>query len=350
MKIHQNRENRNVNTYGADSYKNITHELPDGISQIYTIQSLCLILPFYNEQDNLSNLINSLIEYFSDTEVTLNILLVDDGSTDGSLAVAHHFSEQNNLIDYISFSRNFGKEAAIMGGLIECGNSFDAIAYMDSDGQHTPEDLAKLIEAAQPRNVDLVCGVRMERDYQTPTQRRLAKAFYKIFRAISNASIDEGAGDFNVLKMPVVKAIRQMNEPYPFMKGVVGWVGFKRKLVPIHIAPRSAGTAKSSTSRMFKLALSAILSFSSWPLRIWSAIGALSAVLAVAYLLVVLINTIVNGREVPGYASTLILLLGVGGLQLFSIGIVGEYVARIYETSKNRPRYIIAQRADKNEK
>ncbi len=252
-------------------------------------------------------------------------------------------------MEFISFSRNFGKETAIIAGLSECGDKFDAVAYMDSDGQHSAKDLAKLIESAQDPNIDLTCGVRSDREYQTPSQRLLANAFYVLFKRISHASIDKGAGDFNVLKMNVVKSIRLMHEQHPFMKGIIGWVGFRKRLIPIHIHSRTTGTAKSSTWKMLKLAFSAILSFSAWPLRAWSAIGATSAIIAVAYLSIIVIDTILRGRDIPGYASTVVLLLGIGGLQLLSIGIVGEYVARIYDASKNRPRYIIAQKSSKKE-
>lgn len=339
----------NVGSDRRAPYNQIAHELRKSAGTHNTIHSLCLVLPFHNEQENLANFTLELVQAFTDHDTMLHVLLVDDGSTDSSLSIAEKLSECHDQISYLSFSRNFGKETAIMAGLIECGDNFEAVGYMDSDGQHTVTDLLRLIEEAQSPDVDLVCGVRTDRDYQSPSQRRMAKAFYSIFRSISHAPIDEGAGDFNVLKMPVVQAIRQMTEPHPFMKGIVGWVGFRKKLVPINVAARAGGTPKSSTKKMLKLAFGAFISFSSWPLRVWSAIGMASSLLAVAYLLLVILKTMIFGVDVPGYATTIVLLLGIGGLQLLSIGIVGEYVARIYDASQNRPRYIIARKSKDNQ-
>jgi glycosyltransferase involved in cell wall biosynthesis len=277
------------------------------------------------------------------------VLLVDDGSTDNSLEVIRQMSEGCGAIDFISFSRNFGKEAAIMAGLTECGDDFDALAYMDSDGQHTARDLVRLLDELRRSDVDLVCGVRTSREYQTARQRMMTRVFYQLFRKLGDAPIDEGVGDFNVMRPKVVHALRKLREEYPFMKGLVGWVGFRKKLVPITIENRAGGVAKSSTRKMLKLAFGAILSFSSWPLRAWSAIGVCSALAAVAYLIAVIIQTAAFGRSVPGYATTVVLLLGLGGLQLISIGIVGEYVARIYDASKRRPRYLIGQRSERSD-
>lgn len=339
-------QKNNVESDRSASDQEVTQELRQSVGSHNTIHSLCLILPFHNEQENLADFVLELVQAFADGDTKLHILLVDDGSTDSSLPIAKKLSNCHNQISYLSFSRNFGKETAIMAGLIECGDNYDAVAYMDSDGQHTTSDLLRLVEEARSPTVDLVCGVRTDRDYQSPLQRRMAKAFYSIFRSISQAPIDEGAGDFNVLKMPVVQVIRRMTEPHPFMKAIVGWVGFRKKLVPINIVPRAGGTPKSSTTKMLKLAFGAFVSFSSWPLRVWSAVGMMSSLLAVGYLLLVVFNTMIFGIDVPGYATTIVLLLGIGGLQLLSVGIIGEYVARIYDASKNRPRYIIAQRSD----
>jgi len=306
---------------------------------------LTIILPFHNEAENIESLVLSIVREVASSGLSPRVFLVDDGSTDGSLSIARALALSDERISFISFSRNFGKEVALMAGILECGDDFDALAYMDSDGQHTAQDLLRLVEAARDPDVDLVCGVRSNRDYQTHRQQRMTRLFYRLFRSLSDAPIDEGAGDFNVMKPSVVNALRRLREDHPFMKGLVGWVGFRKKLVPIDIQRREGGVAKSSTPKMLRLAFGAILSFSSWPLRAWSAIGMGSAAIAVLYLVIVIVQTAVFGREVPGYATTVVLLLGIGGLQLLSIGIVGEYVARIYDASKGRPRYLIAERS-----
>lgn len=309
------------------------------------ITKITIVIPLHNEAENIKSVVSDVLESLSDQNVEPTAFLVDDGSTDGSLDVVRDLADEDPRVQFISFSRNFGKEAALMAGLRECGDDFDLLAYMDSDGQHTSPDLLRLIDAARPADVDLVCGVRTSRDYQTRRQQKMARAFYGLYRRLSDAPIDEGAGDFNVMKPKVVRALRQLREEHPFMKGLVGWVGFRKKLVPISIEPRAGGAPKSSTAKMVKLAFGAILSFSSWPLRAWSAIGMASAAVAVVYLAIVVIQTAIFGRDIPGYATTVVLLLGLGGLQLLSIGIVGEYVARIYDASKDRPRYIIARRS-----
>lgn len=305
---------------------------------------ITIVIPLHNEEENIKAVVEGLLQSLSQRGFEPTAFLVDDGSTDDSLAVVRKLAEEDARVRFISFSRNFGKEAAIMAGLSECGDDFDLLAYMDSDGQHTSSDLLRLIDAAQDPDVDIVCGVRTSRDYQTRRQQRMTRAFYRLYRRLSDAPIDEGAGDFNVMRPKVVRALRQLREEHPFMKGLVGWVGFRKKLLPINIEPRAGGSAKSSTKKMVKLALGAILSFSAWPLRAWSMIGMISALIAVTYLLIVVVQTVAFGRDIPGYATTIVLLLGIGGLQLLSIGIVGEYIARIYDASKNRPRYIIRER------
>ncbi|MEP1213727.1 MAG: glycosyltransferase family 2 protein [Marinobacter sp.] len=310
------------------------------------IKNIQLILPIHNEAANIAKLAKAILEALQKSSYSIKILIVNDGSTDGSNEVIAELSQKHSEISFISFSRNFGKEAALMAGVNECGNDFDLLAYMDSDGQHTPDDLLKLIVEAENSNVDLVCGARTDRDYQTPAQRFATSCFYKIFHLMSKEEIHEGVGDFNVFRPKVVFALRRLNEDHLFMKGLVSWVGFKKKIVPITVQPRANGTPKSSTLKMLKLALGAILSFSAWPLRAWSIVGISSSLVALAYLTFIVVKTAVYGTDVPGYASTIVLLLGLGGLQIFSIGILGEYIGRIYDSSKRRPRYIIAEKSD----
>lgn len=319
--------------------------MSDSQNVLNNIRRLKVIIPVHNEADNINGLVEGIFSCHQTLNLQVSVLLVDDGSTDTTAKIIKTMSAQDHRVDYISFSRNFGKEAAIMAGIQECGNDFDAIAYMDGDGQHTPAELCRLVIAADDPEIDLVCGVRADRGYQTAKQKLMANLFYSIFRLISNAQIDEGVGDFNVMKPGVVKSIREMRETHPFMKGIIGWIGFSKKLVSIEIKPRAGGQAKSSTYKMLRLALGAILSFSSWPLRAWSIMGCMCAALSVLYLIYTVINTCIYGIRVPGYATIVVLLLGLGGIQLFSVGILGEYIARIYEASKNRPRYIIANKS-----
>lgn len=311
-----------------------------------SISKVTVVLPLHNEAENIKAICIELLEELRSAGYVPKLLLVDDGSTDDSLRVVKILSSLYTEIEYLSFSRNFGKEAAIIAGLCEAGDDFDALAYMDSDGQHDPSDLIKMMRVAERTGADLVCGARVDRGYQTSRQRWLTTRFYKLFHILTEQRIEEGVGDFNVLRPKVVHALREMREAHPFMKGLISWVGFRREIVSIAIRPRAAGETKASTIKMTKLALSALLSFSSWPLRAWSLIGMTFALLAIGYLTWVVAATVAVGRDVPGYATTIVLLLWFGGLQLFSIGILGEYVARIYDASKGRPMYLIAERSD----
>lgn len=305
------------------------------------VSRVTVILPLHNEAENIKGVVDEVVTQLATAGYFAKIVLVDDGSVDGSLEVIREICSAQASVKYISFSRNFGKEIAILAGLNECGDDFDALACMDSDGQHAGEDLLNLLAAAESPTVDIACGVRSDRNYQTGSQRMMANAFYWLFRYLSDTRIETGVGDFIVMKPHVVKTLRQVREQNPFVKGLVGWIGFEKQLVPIKIRPRLSGDAKQSTSKMIRLAFRAILSFSSLPLRAWSVLGITSALLAALYLVFVVIQTAVYGKEVPGYATIVVLLLGLGGLQLLSIGMVGEYVARIHDASKMRPLYII---------
>lgn len=335
-----------INDDGHDTNESVTQKSIDvsshsGSSRLRVV----VILPFHNEEENIKPVSVEILTGLEKFGYEPRLFLVNDGSTDNGLAVVREISRNDARVNYISLSRNFGKETALMAGIAECGDNFDFLAYMDSDGQHQVSDLLKLLNVCNDENTDLVCGVRVSRNYQSPMQRTMARGFYKIFRTLCDTSIAEGSGDFNVMKPVVVNAMRSITEGHPFVKGIIGWIGFRRTLVPIEIKERVDGTAKSSTLRMFKLAWSAILSFSSWPLKVWSVIGISFALISILYLILVILSTILFGRDVPGYATTIVLLLGIGGFQLMSIGIVGEYLARVYDASKSRPRYLISERS-----
>jgi len=307
-----------------------------------------VILPLFNERTFIASHVAAVLAALTGAGYEARVLLVDDGSSDGSGEVAAQLSAEDSRVRYISFSRNFGKEAALMAGLAEAEPGYDVIAYMDSDGQHAPADLVRLVQEADSNDVDLVCGVRVDRNYQTPVRRWATGVFYGLFRLLTGSGIDPRAGDFNVLRPNVAEALLSLTEEHPFVKGLVAWVGFRRVSVPITIRQRGDGRSQSGILGMLRLAVGAVLSFSSWPLRAWSVLGAVWASLGLLYLVVVVVDTTINGRAVPGYASTIVLLLGFGGLQMLSIGVVGEYVARIYDASKGRPRYIIARRSPPN--
>lgn len=304
-----------------------------------------IILPVYNEKDSIRALCTEIIEVTRAAGHTPSILLVNDGSTDGTREEMRSLSADISCVSYISLSRNFGKEAALFAGMREAEDDFDVLAYMDSDGQHDPADLIRMLDIISGvKDVQIVCGARLDRSYQSHRQRWFALKFYQLYHLLSPHRIEEGVGDFNLLSVQAVKTLRELGETHIFMKGLVSWIGYEKVICPITIRPRTKGTPKSSWMKMFTLGFGAILSFSSWPLRVWSVIGISSALLALTYLVFVVLQTLIMGRDIPGYATVVVLILGLGGLQLFSVGILGEYIARIYDASKNRPRYIVAER------
>lgn len=342
--MNENPQHANIDGNGTDARQAASRDLTKTAAYSARLSKVIVLLPLHNEADNIKPVCLELLGALKREGYEPYLLLVDDGSTDQSLEIAAGLSALHPEISFIALSRNFGKEAAIIAGLNECGDDFDVLAYMDSDGQHAPDDLIRMIRTAEYEEVDLVCGARIDRSYQTPAQRWLTQGFYKLFRALTDQEIEAGVGDFNVLRPKVVQALRSLREDHPFIKGLIAWIGFDRKIVPIAVRPRAKGVSKRSTRKMARLAAGAFLSFSSWPLRAWSLAGMVSAAIALIYLIVVIIDTVTFGREVPGYATIVVLLLGLGGLHLFSIGVLGEYIARIYDASKSRPRYLIKRR------
>jgi len=336
----------NIKNNRAQSDETVLDNLSESGSVKHPIRSLVIVLPVYNEEDIIQQATSKVVSKLSDTKMDFRLLFVDDGSQDQTPNIVKAMSQDDSRIKYICFSRNFGKEAAILAGISEAGSDFDALIYMDSDGQHTPNDILKIINVAEKTGAEIVFGARVDRNYQTFLQKGFANLFYAVFHKLSKETIEKGVGDFNLLRPRAVTALRDMREDYPFMKGLVSWIGFHREIVPIEIQPRQGGQAKSSTVKMLSLALGALLSFSAWPLRAWSVVGICSALVALSYLIFVIIQTSLQGKDIPGYATIVVLLLGLGGLQLLSIGILGEYISRIYESSKNRPRYIISEKSD----
>ena len=343
--------NNNTRNFNVDQERDVSNDCAfqtlDGVDllQFKKIQSICVILPIYNEEENISFVSKDILSSLLESGYNAHILFVNDGSKDSSLGIIKYLCSQNPRIHYISFSRNFGKEVALMAGLQECRDHYDAIAYMDSDGQHTVDDLLMLIQHTESTGSDLTCGARSDRNYQNSIQRFLSNSFYNCFHFLTNQNIEKGVGDFNVMRSKVVLALCEFQERDIFMKGIISWIGFKREIVNIHIKDRKGGVSKSSTIRMIKLAISAIMSFSSWPLRLWSFVGFFSSFLSFVYLCFIIFQKIHYGINIPGYATIIVILLGLGGIQLLSVGIIGEYISRMYESSQNRPRYIISERS-----
>jgi len=271
---------------------------------------------------------------------SFEILFVDDGSTDRTLDAIREAHAADPRIRGISLSRNFGKEAALTAGLDSArGNG---VVPLDVDLQDPPEALPKMVAKWREGN-DVVYGVRDNRETDSLPKRLTADLYYRAHNWLSSDKIPEHAGDFRLLDRRVVEVIRRMPERNRFMKGLFAWAGFKQAAVSYHREERKVGQTKYNYWKLWTLAIDGITSASTVPLRVWSYLGAFVALGALGYAIFIIIRTLTSGIEVPGYASMMVAVLFLGGLQLLSLGVLGEYVGRILTETKGRPLYVVRE-------
>jgi len=305
---------------------------------------LSLVIPVKDEEVAIDACLARLVpilEAMNDPAArSFEILFVDDGSTDTTLEVIRKANAADHRIRGISLSRNFGKEAALTAGLDAARGM--AVVPLDVDLQDPPEALPKMV--AEWRNgFDVVYGVRDNRETDSLPKRITADFYYRAHNWLSNDKIPEHAGDFRLLDRRVVDVIRQMPERNRFMKGLFAWAGFKQAAVSYHREERKVGKTKYNYWKLWTLAIDGITSASTAPLRIWSYLGGFVALGALGYALFIIIRTLTTGIVVPGYASLMVAILFLGGLQLLSLGILGEYVGRILTETKARPLYVVRE-------
>ena len=272
---------------------------------------------------------------------SFEILFIDDGSTDGTLDVIRRANAADPRVRGISLSRNFGKEAALSAGLDYARGQ--AVAPLDADLQDPPEVLADMV-AKWREGHEIVYGVRNNRDSDTLPKRLTADLYYRAHNWLSDDKIPEHAGDFRLLDRKVVDVIREMPERTRFMKGLFAWAGFRTASVPYTRQPRQIGESKFNYWKLWTFALDGITSASTVPLRVWSYLGGIVALFAMGFAVLIAIRTLLFGVEVPGYASLMVAVLFMGGLQLLSLGVLGEYVGRILTETKRRPLYVVRDR------
>ena len=303
---------------------------------------LTIIVPVKDEQDAIGifvTRVRTVLESLDDpASSAFEILFVDDGSSDGSLAAIRLAHSADPRIRGLSLSRNFGKEAALSAGLDHARGR--AVVPMDVDLQDPPEALVGMV-AKWREGYDIVYGVRDNRDSDSFPKRLTADLYYRAHNWLSENKIPEHAGDFRLLDRKVVDVIRLMPERNRFMKGLFAWAGFRSASVTYTRAARTVGTTKFRYWRLWTLAIDGITSASTVPLRIWSYLGGVVALGALGYAVYIVIRTLTTTIEVPGYASMMVAILFLGGLQLLSLGILGEYVGRILIETKHRPLYVI---------
>lgn len=302
------------------------------------MKKISLIVPVFNEEESIFLFYNKISNILSIDNYTFEVIFVDDGSTDTTLACITSLNRQDPRIKAIEFSRNFGKEHALAAGLLAA--SGDAVIPMDVDLQDPPE-LVHVFLQKWEEGYDTVIGVRRKRTTDTWFKRKSATLFYRFFNKLCGDHLVDNAGDFRLLDRKCIDALNALPERVRFTKGMYAWIGFKQALVDYERPLRARGTSKWNGWKLWNFALDGITSFSSLPLRIWSYLGGCVAFIGFGYALWLVLRTLIWGVDVPGYASLMVVTLCIGGLILFSLGVIGEYLGRIFEEIKERPLFII---------
>ncbi|KXU91584.1 bactoprenol glucosyl transferase [Caballeronia megalochromosomata] len=303
---------------------------------------LSLVVPCYNEREVLPEFMQQVVPVLQGmSSMDYEVVFVNDGSRDGTLELLIGIARDHERIRVVDLSRNFGKEAAMTAGIDEARG--DVVVPFDADLQDPPEVIPRLV-AKWREGFDVVIARRVDRSSDTYLKRKSASLFYKFHNTISDIDLPENAGDFRLMSRDVVNALQRLTESRRFMKGLFAWVGFNTAVVEYTRRPRAAGKTKFSGWRLWNFALEGVTSFSTLPLRVWTYFGFVTAFVALSYAAFILIRTLIFGNPVPGYASIVTILLFLGGVQLVGIGVVGEYIGRIYIESKQRPVYLVQAR------
>jgi len=297
------------------------------------------VVPAYNEADNIGMTITAIAEEMIQLRRDFEIIVVDDGSRDATVAEAREMIGRYP-VRVICLSRNFGKENAITAGMKAARGK--ACIMIDADLQ---EPISYLKEFLQywDAGMEMVYGVRLHREDESYLKRKGANAFYWLLGKTTSVSIPPNARDFRLMDRKVVDAILSLPERNRFMKGLYSWVGFKSQAVPVIIDQRRSGKSKFNYKRLFDLALTGLTSFSDWPLRVWTGIGVLISMLSICYALMIAGRTLFFGSDVPGWATLTVAVCFLGGVQILSIGVLGEYLSRIFSEVKARPGHIVSQ-------
>lgn len=301
---------------------------------------LSLIVPCYNEQEALPLFYKEASKVLSNMRCDHEFLFINDGSRDGTLEIMKKLAAEDPHVFYYSFSRNFGKESAMYAGL--CNARGDYVAVMDADMQDPPSLLPEMVRILETGEYDSVATRRTDRTGEPPVRSWFSKRFYSLINRISDADIVDGARDFRLMTRDMKDAVLAMGEYNRFSKGIFGWVGFRTYWLPYENVERVAGETKWSFWKLFKYAIDGIISFSQTPLSISSWFGILMTVFSFLLLIFIVLRRLIFGDPVAGWASTICVIIFIGGLQLFCLGIIGQYLAKTYMEVKNRPHYIVS--------
>jgi len=297
-----------------------------------------LVVPVFNEEESIAVFLDATVPLLERDGVQFEIVFVNDGSRDNTFARLFDCSRTDRRLRIVNLSRNFGKEAALTAGIDHARG--DVLIPMDIDLQDPPELIATFV-ARWREGYDIVYGIRSARHADTAAKRLSAGWFYRVFNSMSPVRIPPNVGDFRLVDRRAVEVLRQLPERNRFMKGLFAWVGFNAVGVPYERPERAAGTSKFDFWRLWNFAIDGVVSFSTAPLRAWFYVGLMIAIVAVLYALFIVTRVLLFGVDTPGYASLLIAVLLMGAIQLLSLGIIGEYLGRLFVEVKARPIYIV---------
>ncbi len=309
------------------------------------MKKISLIIPCYNEESCLpafDSEIAKVVERMPEYE--FEILLVNDGSVDGTLPLIRGFAEKRSYVRYLSFSRNFGKEAAMYAGFTNATG--DYVAVMDADLQDPPELLPEMVKILESGEYDSVATRRVDRAGEPPIRSFFARMFYKLINKISDADVVDGARDYRLMKREMVDVIVEMGERNRFSKGIFGWIGFRTYWYAFENVERAAGETKWNFWKLFKYSIDGIISFSQMPLNIASWMGVACTGISLLAILFIVVRRLIFGDAVQGWASNMCVMIFIGGVQLFCLGVIGQYIGKTYVETKKRPHYIVSECSD----
>lgn len=301
---------------------------------------ISLAVPCFNEGGTLGIFLDKIRQTLEPANIDYEIVFVDDGSSDDTWEKLKLARQSDQRIKLISLSRNFGKEAALTAAIGHCRG--DAVVPIDVDLQDPPELIPEMV-ALWRQGFEVVTAKRKNRDNDSVAKRATAHAFYRLFNLASRTQLPLDTGDFRLMDRKVVDAFCQIEERNRFLKGVFAWLGFRHAFIPFDRDPRASGRSKFNASRLLRLAIDGLFAFSSMPLRVWCVLGGAISILSFAYASFLVIRTLIYGIDVPGYASIMVVMLFLGGIQLVGLGVLGEYLGRVYDEVKRRPLYLVRE-------
>ena len=304
-------------------------------------RTVTVVIPMLNEEKGLAALVQRLAPVLESTGLVWDVLFVDDGSSDGTREILKQLHAGDARLTALCFSRNFGKEIAVAAGLGHAKG--DAVILMDADLQHPPEVIPEFL-AKWRDGFDIVYGQRNDREADSLLRRAFSRVFYKSFKFMSGTTLPDNAGDFRLIDRRAVHALNRFGERVRFNKGLFAWIGFKSTGVMFDVPPRfDGGKSRFSPRKLWHFALDGLVSFTTMPLRVWSYVGVAVSALAFAYIFGFLLKMLIFGGGTSGFPTLILSILFLGGVQLISLGVIGEYLGRMYEEVKGRPLYIVSE-------